>query len=184
MAIDANPGRREADQPKSPLQDKNPYSSPDDDNNLNSPTNNTARDVSQNAVPHMLAAGHRHPDQSPTANAQHSSNVRQHPPYDMHAPATPATAGTAPRTTRRNMLRAELAESLRRNLLWERQESRARAGSGSGSGSGSGRGKARATGGEGQDEHFGAGQVQRWQVGGEGEREGDEGDGADGPGES
>jgi len=38
-------------------------------------------------------------------------------PYNLPAPAPPST----PRTTRRQMLASELSESLRRNLLWERQ---------------------------------------------------------------
>lgn len=38
-------------------------------------------------------------------------------PYNLPPPQPPST----PRTTRRNMLTHELSESLRRNLLWERQ---------------------------------------------------------------
>ncbi|KAH8092627.1 hypothetical protein BXZ70DRAFT_448689 [Cristinia sonorae] len=41
-------------------------------------------------------------------------------PYNLPAPALPMT----PRTTRRQMLATELSESLRRNLLWERQVSK------------------------------------------------------------
>ena len=41
-------------------------------------------------------------------------------PYNLPAPAPPST----PRTTRRQMLQTELSESLRRNLLWERQVSK------------------------------------------------------------
>lgn len=41
-------------------------------------------------------------------------------PYNLPAPAPPST----PRTTRRQMLATELSESLRRNLLWERQVSK------------------------------------------------------------
>ncbi|PSR71234.1 hypothetical protein PHLCEN_2v12888 [Hermanssonia centrifuga] len=41
-------------------------------------------------------------------------------PYNLPAPAPPMT----PRTTRRQMLSTELSESLRRNLLWERQVSK------------------------------------------------------------
>ena len=41
-------------------------------------------------------------------------------PYNLPAPAPPMT----PRATRRQMLQTELSESLRRNLLWERQVSR------------------------------------------------------------
>lgn len=42
-------------------------------------------------------------------------------PYDLPAPNPPTT----PRTTRRRMLQTELPESLRRNMLWERQVSQA-----------------------------------------------------------
>ena len=63
-------------------------------------------------------------------------------PYDLlPTPVPPST----PRTTRRNMLRKELPESLRRNLLWERQVSKQRpigpvrkASSGNGTGEGDG----------------------------------------------
>lgn len=41
-------------------------------------------------------------------------------PYNLPPPPPPMT----PRTTRRQMLQTELSESLRRNLLWERQVSR------------------------------------------------------------
>jgi hypothetical protein len=41
-------------------------------------------------------------------------------PYNLPAPAPPMT----PRKTRRQMLATELSESLRRNLLWERQVSK------------------------------------------------------------
>ena len=41
-------------------------------------------------------------------------------PYKLPLPAPPTT----PRTTRRQMLSTELSESLRRNLLWERQVSK------------------------------------------------------------
>ncbi|KIN98136.1 hypothetical protein M404DRAFT_158427 [Pisolithus tinctorius Marx 270] len=40
-------------------------------------------------------------------------------PYNLPPPAPPMT----PRTTRRRMLRTELSESMRRQLLWERQVS-------------------------------------------------------------
>lgn len=43
-------------------------------------------------------------------------------PYNLPPPILPST----PRTTRRNMLTHELSESLRRNLLWERQVSKHR----------------------------------------------------------
>ena len=135
------------------------------DDSLNDPTNNnTPHDVSQstNPAPHTPAAGYvyEQSEQGPTVKVQQPSNVKQHPtsaspnppthPYDLQAPASPATPAApgptaAPRTMRRNMLQTELAESVRRNLLWERQESRAqaRAGSGRGSGRGNGNGKTR-----------------------------------------
>ncbi|KAJ0158830.1 hypothetical protein CTA2_10779 [Colletotrichum tanaceti] len=40
----------------------------------------------------------------------------------IHATASHLQAALSPRTTRRNMLATELTESLRRNLLWERQQ--------------------------------------------------------------
>jgi hypothetical protein len=43
-----------------------------------------------------------------------------HHPYNLPPPSAPST----PRTTRRHMLSTELSESLRRNLLWERQVSK------------------------------------------------------------
>ncbi|KAG6845261.1 hypothetical protein H0H87_011996 [Tephrocybe sp. NHM501043] len=61
-------------------------------------------------------------------------------PYNLPPPAAPST----PRTTRRLMLQTEMSESLRRNLLWERQVSKVslvgfrRSASGGGSGRGGG----------------------------------------------
>jgi hypothetical protein len=46
---------------------------------------------------------------------------RMHYPYNLPPPNPPTT----PRTTRRKMLAVEIPESLRRNLLWERQVSQA-----------------------------------------------------------
>ena len=56
-------------------------------------------------------------------NAFHLSHPTPIPvghPYNLPPPAPPST----PRTTRRLMLSTELSESLRRNLLWERQLSK------------------------------------------------------------
>jgi hypothetical protein len=59
-------------------------------------------------------------------------------PYNLPPPTAPST----PRTTRRLMLQTEMSESLRRNLLWERQVSKVnlvgfrRSASGGGSGRG------------------------------------------------
>ena len=57
------------------------------------------------------------------AMPQHAPNPTPIPlghPYNLPPPAAPMT----PRTTRRQMLATELSESLRRNLLWERQVSK------------------------------------------------------------
>ena len=60
-------------------------------------------------------------------NQMITSTANHHPlpipvghPYNLPPPAPPST----PRTTRRLMLSTELSESLRRNLLWERQVSK------------------------------------------------------------
>lgn len=56
-------------------------------------------------------------------NAVNPNNVTPiplHHPYNLPPPTAPST----PRTTRRHMLSTELSESLRRNLLWERQVSK------------------------------------------------------------
>lgn len=51
--------------------------------------------------------------------AQSTAPIPLGHPYNLPAPAIPMT----PRTTRRVMLRTELSESMRRQLLWERQVS-------------------------------------------------------------
>lgn len=51
----------------------------------------------------------------------HTSPIPLSHPYNLPAPAMPST----PRTTRRLMLSQEMSESLRRQLLWERQVSKA-----------------------------------------------------------
>ncbi|KAF9778880.1 hypothetical protein BJ322DRAFT_459110 [Thelephora terrestris] len=56
-------------------------------------------------------------------NAVNPNNITPiplHHPYNLPPPTAPST----PRTTRRHMLSTELSESLRRNLLWERQVSK------------------------------------------------------------
>lgn len=50
----------------------------------------------------------------------HVGPIPLHHPYNLPPPTAPST----PRTTRRHMLSTELSESLRRNLLWERQVSK------------------------------------------------------------
>ncbi|KAI0749210.1 hypothetical protein C8Q80DRAFT_610330 [Daedaleopsis nitida] len=79
----------------------------------------------------MQQVNGRHPHPHPHHQHQHQHQNHQLPtiatapiplthPYNLPAPAPPMT----PRTTRRQMLQTELSESLRRNLLWERQVSR------------------------------------------------------------
>lgn len=56
----------------------------------------------------------------PTLPSVTSAPIPVGHPYNLPAPSAPST----PRTTRRQMLATELSESLRRNLLWERQVSK------------------------------------------------------------
>lgn len=63
--------------------------------------------------------------QTPGLSRPHPASVASAPipvghPYNLPAPSAPST----PRTTRRQMLATELSESMRRNLLWERQVSK------------------------------------------------------------
>ncbi|KDQ52728.1 hypothetical protein JAAARDRAFT_111161, partial [Jaapia argillacea MUCL 33604] len=58
--------------------------------------------------------------QRPTLTSVATAPIALGHPYNLPAPAEPMT----PRTTRRQMLATELSESLRRNLLWERQVSK------------------------------------------------------------
>jgi len=55
-----------------------------------------------------------------SGSTNHASPIPVVHPYNLPPPAPPST----PRTTRRLMLSTELSESLRRNLLWERQVSK------------------------------------------------------------
>lgn len=57
---------------------------------------------------------------APERQLSHPSPIPLNHPYNLPAPALPMT----PRATRRQMLSTELSESLRRNLLWERQVSK------------------------------------------------------------
>ncbi|KAG6835734.1 hypothetical protein H0H93_015155 [Arthromyces matolae] len=66
-----------------------------------------------------LNGGGRPLHQSPTSTVIPAPIPLGHP-YNLPAPALPST----PRTTRRQMLQTEMSESLRRNLLWERQVSK------------------------------------------------------------
>lgn len=54
------------------------------------------------------------------STSNHPTPIPVGHPYNLPPPAPPST----PRTTRRLMLSTELSESLRRNLLWERQVSK------------------------------------------------------------
>ena len=61
-----------------------------------------------------------HFSQKITSTPSHPTPIPVNHPYNLPPPAPPST----PRTTRRLMLSTELSESLRRNLLWERQVSK------------------------------------------------------------
>lgn len=60
------------------------------------------------------------PPMRPTLTTVATAPIPLNHPWNLPAPAPPST----PRTTRRQMLATELSESLRRNLLWERQVSK------------------------------------------------------------
>lgn len=66
--------------------------------------------------PSPLASSNLHNALNPTENLVNAT-------AQTHAP--PPAIALSPRTTRRNMLASELSESLRKNLLWERQQSNA-----------------------------------------------------------
>ena len=61
-----------------------------------------------------------HLSQMITSTPSQPTPIPVNHPYNLPPPAPPST----PRTTRRLMLSTELSESLRRNLLWERQVSK------------------------------------------------------------
>ncbi|OBZ66209.1 hypothetical protein A0H81_13861 [Grifola frondosa] len=63
---------------------------------------------------------HHHQPVRPSLPSVATAPIPLGHPYNLPAPAPPMT----PRTTRRQMLSTELSESLRRNLLWERQVSK------------------------------------------------------------
>lgn len=71
-------------------------------------------DVASHLVHHTRAVEHR---AAPVA--QTTAPIPLGHPYNLPAPTPPMT----PRTTRRRMLKQELSESMRRQLLWERQVS-------------------------------------------------------------
>ena len=70
--------------------------------------------LSPNVVNHQVV------DPPHSANPNNIAPIPLHHPYNLPPPSAPST----PRTTRRHMLSTELSESLRRNLLWERQVSK------------------------------------------------------------
>jgi hypothetical protein len=66
------------------------------------------------------------PKKQPSSNLHSALNPTENllnATAQTHAP--PPAIALSPRTTRRNMLASELSESLRKNLLWERQQSNA-----------------------------------------------------------
>lgn len=68
----------------------------------------------------MSVVNHQVVDHSHAVNPNNVTPIPLHHPYNLPPPTAPST----PRTTRRHMLSTELSESLRRNLLWERQVSK------------------------------------------------------------
>ncbi|KAH9910328.1 uncharacterized protein BXZ73DRAFT_58645 [Epithele typhae] len=64
------------------------------------------------------------PHARPQLSTVASAPIPLHHPYNLPLPEPPTT----PRTTRRQMLSTELSESLRRQVLWERQVGRGNAG--------------------------------------------------------
>jgi len=81
--------------------------------------------LSPNVINHQVV------DHPRAANPNNIAPIPLHHPYNLPPPTAPSIS----RTTRRHMLSTELSESLRRNLLWERQVSKVE-GQASGSGSG------------------------------------------------
>ncbi|KAI0342850.1 hypothetical protein BDW22DRAFT_159012 [Trametopsis cervina] len=78
---------------------------------------NAPSGLTQSKLQHQ---GQRHPQRSAMTSVATAPLPLNHP-YNLPAPAPPMTA----HTTRRTMLSRELSESLRRNLLWERQITKA-----------------------------------------------------------
>ena len=110
----------------------------DDDNRLEVSTS-----LAQQRLAALVGPGRRGPPRRQNSDPQPQSSlspnvvnhhVVDHPhtfnpnitPIPLHHPYNlpPPTAPSTPRTTRRHMLSTELSESLRRNLLWERQVSK------------------------------------------------------------
>ena len=61
-------------------------------------------------------------DSEDESTATKATGVPRSKPISMAPPSSSAHHALSPRTTRRNMLATELTESLRKNLLWERQQ--------------------------------------------------------------
>lgn len=81
----------------------------------------TKRQISD-PQPHrpLSTINHQVVDHPNSVNPNNVTPIPLHHPYNLPPPTAPST----PRTTRRHMLSTELSESLRRNLLWERQVSK------------------------------------------------------------
>jgi len=93
--------------------------------------------VDDNVVPPWALGGPQPPPSTAGAYGQLRRQVSDRRPYPEEHPPTPTpipvghpynlpppAAPSTPRTTRRQMLQTEMSESLRRNLLWERQVSK------------------------------------------------------------
>ncbi|KAF8875518.1 hypothetical protein BD779DRAFT_1790174 [Infundibulicybe gibba] len=92
-------------------------------NNSNSKPNSRLGDEDDHEVPVWARQERPQPTTSnaPRYAQQHKPTpIPLGHPYNLPPPAAPST----PRTTRRLMLQTEMSESLRRNLLWERQVSK------------------------------------------------------------
>lgn len=102
----------------------------EDDNKLEFSTSLAQQRLEALAVPvrmrsndrpsvHLLPSYHDSTTKSPTGVPHPALH-----PYDLPGLAAPST----PRTTRRQMLATEMSESLRKNMLWERESSRVESG--------------------------------------------------------
>ena len=61
-------------------------------------------------------------DDERVSRKANQSNIPRSKPISMATPSSSSHNALSPRTTRRNMLATELTESLRKHLLWERQQ--------------------------------------------------------------
>ncbi|EMD31517.1 hypothetical protein CERSUDRAFT_162949 [Gelatoporia subvermispora B] len=87
---------------------------------LADPARRRNSDRAAHPPPAPTPAPARGPEQRPQLTTVATAPIPLAHPYNLPAPAAPMT----PRTTRRQMLATELSESLRRQLLWERQVSK------------------------------------------------------------